>query len=71
MGVMESKRLSTTENVLLAQVTDFSESRLARFGLTITGLLELVSNALEFLHGLHVGSADSLQDALLLVQPLL
>lgn len=39
--------------------------------LTIAGLLELVPDALKFLHGLHVGSTDPLQDALLLVQTLL
>lgn len=39
--------------------------------LTVAGLLELVSDALQLLHGLHVGRADPLQDALLLVETLL
>ncbi|KAF3860413.1 hypothetical protein F7725_000668, partial [Dissostichus mawsoni] len=39
--------------------------------LTITGLLELVPDALQLLHGLHVGCTDPLEDALLLVQTLL
>lgn len=39
--------------------------------LTVAGLLELVTDALELLHGFHVGSADPLEDALLLVQTLL
>ena len=39
--------------------------------LTIAGLLELVPDALQLLHGLHVGRADPLQDALLLVEALL
>lgn len=39
--------------------------------LTVTRLLEFVSDALQLLHGLHVGSTDPLEDALLLVKPLL
>lgn len=38
---------------------------------TIRGLLELVPDTLQLLHGLHVGGGDPLQHALLLVQLLL
>lgn len=39
--------------------------------LTVARLLEFVPDALQLLHGLHVGGADPLEDALLLVKPLL
>lgn len=68
--------IKSTRNVLWTASLPFSRSLSSQSvslssHLTVTGLLELVPDTLEFLHGLHVGCADPLKDTLLLVQTLL